>query len=80
MAVLSSDIIEQVGRTMVIALVPTLLIPAASLIFSLAQGMMGIREESFQYAVRVVALVGVIAVFGVSIGASLTELLRMALR
>lgn len=80
MTVLSSDIIEQVGRTMVVALVPTLLIPAASFAFSLVQGMMGIREESLQYAVRVVALVGVVALFGMSIGSSLTELLRMALR
>jgi flagellar biosynthesis protein FliQ len=80
MALLSNDIVEQVGRTLVITVVPTLLIPVASLAFAFLQGMMAVRDDSLQYAVRVAALVGVVALFGLSVCSSFVELMRLALR
>jgi type III secretory pathway component EscS len=80
MALISSEVLEQLGRTLLLAMVPTLLVPVASMVFSLLQGIMAVREESMQYAVRIVALVGVVAVFGFSVSASLVELMRLALR
>ncbi len=80
MTLIGSDVVEQFGRTLLLVLVPTLLVPLASLVFSFLQGMMAVREESMQYAVRVVALVGVVVLFGFSVSASFVELMRLALR
>jgi flagellar biosynthesis protein FliQ len=80
MALLSNEILEHAGRTMLVAVVPTLAVPLVSLLFAFLQGMMAVREESLQYAVRIIALVAVMAVFGASVSGSLVELMRMALR
>lgn len=80
MTLIGSDVVEQLGRTLLLVLIPTLLVPLASLAFSFLQGMMAVREESMQYAVRVVTLVGVLVLFGLSVSASFVELMRLALR
>jgi type III secretory pathway component EscS len=80
MTLIGSEVVEQFGRPLLLAIVPTLIIPVASLMFSLLQGMMAVRDGSMQYAVRVVALVGVVALFGFSVSASFVELMRLALR
>lgn len=80
MALLSNDILEQAGRTLIVAVVPTLAVPLIALLFAFLQGMMAVREDSLQYAVRIIALVAVVALFGASISGSLVELMRVALR
>lgn len=80
---MSSDLAglwQQGLKVLVVAVVPTLLIPAAALLSSLLQGMMGLREESLQYAVRALTLAGVVIVFGASLAAAFVELMLMALR
>jgi type III secretory pathway component EscS len=71
---------QQGVKVLVIAVVPTLLIPAVGIVSSLLQGMLGAREESFQYAVRALTLAGVIVVFGASIASAFLELMLMALK
>ena len=80
MELFPSELIEQMVKTLVLVAVPTLLIPCAALGFSVLQGMMGIRDGSLQYAVRALALVAVVALFGASFGRSFVELMQMALR
>lgn len=71
---------QQGTRVLIVVLVPTLLIPAVGLLSGLLQGMMGVREEGFQYALRTLALAGVILVFGASFASAFIELMQMALR
>lgn len=71
---------QQGMKVLVVAAVPTLLIPAAALLSSLLQAMMGVREEGFQYGVRALALAAVVLVFGASIASAFVELMLMALR
>ncbi len=71
---------QQGMKVLVVAAVPTLLIPAAAFLSSLLQSMMGVREEGFQYGVRALALAGVVLIFGASIASGFVELMLMALR
>lgn len=67
-------------KVLVVVLVPTLLIPAVALLSGLLQGMMGVREDGFQYAIRALTLAGVVLVFGASVASAFVELMQMALR
>lgn len=74
------DLFEQTLRVLIIVCVPTLLIPLGALIGSLMLGMLGIRDEGLQYAVRVLVLALVIIAFGASATDSFVELMQVALR
>jgi len=74
------DVIDQGLRVLVSVIVPTLLIPVAGILSAALQGMMGIREEGLQYAVRALACVGVVVVFGSGAARAFAELLQLALR
>jgi len=75
-----ADVLNQSLRVLVWIVVPTLLVGLIGLGASLLQGMMGIREEGFQYSVRAVVLFGVLIVFGAGASRALMELMQMALR
>lgn len=53
------DVLERAWSVVVGIFVPTLAIPLASFVCSIAQGFFGLRDEGVAYAVRVVAMVGV---------------------
>jgi flagellar biosynthesis protein FliQ len=74
------DLVNQAIRTLAMAIVPTFIVSVAAFVFSLLQGMLAVREESMQYAVRALALVLVVVVFGATAVASCLELMRFALR
>lgn len=74
------DVIQEALRVALLVLIPTLVVPALALGSSLLQGMMGIREDGLQYAVRMLALAGVVLMFGPAAFAALCELLMHALR
>lgn len=73
-------LLQQGMKVLVIAVVPTFLIPVVGLLSSLFQGMMSAKDEGFQYAVRSLTLAGVILVFGASIASAFIELMLMALK
>ncbi len=75
-----SSLWQQGTKVLVVVLVPTLLIPAVGLLSGLLQGMMGVREDGLQYALRALALAGVVLVFGASFASAFAELMQMALR
>ncbi len=77
---IGSEILEQLSRTLLLALVPSLFVSVASFAFCFLQGMIAVREESMQYSLRVVALIAIVVLFGFSVSASFVELMRMALR
>lgn len=74
------DLLDSALKVLVVVAVPTLLVPLVGLGVSLLQGMMGIREEGSQYAVRSIALAGVVLVFGASAAAAFVQLMQLALR
>ena len=74
------DVVQEALRVALLVLIPSLVVPIIALGASLIQGMMGIREDGLQYAVRMLALAGVVIVFGPSAFQSLCELLMHALR
>ncbi len=74
------DVIQEALRVALLVLIPTLVVPALALGSSLLQGMMGIREDGLQYAVRMLALAGVVLMFGPAAFEALRELLMHALR
>jgi type III secretory pathway component EscS len=55
------ELIEQAWSTLLIVIVPSLAIPAASIVASVLLGMIGVRDEGVGYAVRVLAMVAVAA-------------------
>ena len=71
---------QQGTKVLVVVLVPTLLIPAVGLLAGLLQGMMGVREDGLQYALRALTLTGIVLVFGASFASAFIELMQMALR
>jgi flagellar biosynthesis protein FliQ len=75
-----SSVSTEALRTLLIIVVPTLAVPLVALIVAVGQGMLAIREESLQYGVRVLAVVGILAVFGVQMTEAMLQLMRLALQ
>lgn len=66
-------------RVVVLIIIPSLAVVIASFLTAFLQGTLGIQESTGLYAVRVLALVGVLAIFGNYFGEALTTLLKMGL-
>lgn len=60
--------------------VPLLVVSVFGLAAAVGQAMMAARDESVQYAVRVVTGVGIIAIFGGSFFAALQKVMQVALQ
>ena len=75
-----AQISHQAVRAVSTVVLPTLIVPVVAFGVSLLQGMMGIREESIQYGVRVIGVVLVLAIFGATMSRGLLELMNEALR
>jgi type III secretory pathway component EscS len=80
MDLFDGSLVHQGIRVLWIALVPMFLIPVVGFVMALVQGMMGAREESLLYAVRAIAAVAVVFVFGVAVSESVRDLLLLVLR
>lgn len=80
MNLLNPELLEESWRVLLLALLPTVLVPLACLGFTFVQGLLALREDSSLYAVRALVLVGVVAVFGVPVCSGLVRLLELALR
>ena len=74
------QIFHQAVRAVSTVVLPTLMIPVVAFGVALLQGMMGIREESIQYAIRIIGIVLVLAIFGSSMSRGLLELMNETLR
>jgi hypothetical protein len=80
MAAELTDIVQQAWRVGLLALLPALGIPVASGGSSLLLGLFGVRDEGLVYAVRVLALVAIVALCIPACADDFVELMRMALR
>lgn len=74
-----TDLFHQAWRVLLIVLVPAFIIPVVGGGASLMMALFGVRDEGLAYASRVVAMVGVGALFLSRCVDSLIELMRMAL-
>jgi type III secretory pathway component EscS len=74
------EVAVQGWRVLVTLLVPSIAIPVAGGLFSLALGFLGIRDEGLSYAVKVLALIGVGVLILSSVSTALVELMVLALR
>lgn len=75
------DTLLQEGmKTVVLIVVPLLIVPVASVAIVGLQGLLGFREESMQYAVRVAVAAIILSIFGGTWLRSFTALFELALR
>jgi flagellar biosynthesis protein FliQ len=74
------DLISQSWRVLLLIVVPAFAIPLAGGGFSLLLGFFGVRDEGLVYAARVLAMVGVGALFLPSCAEAMVALMAMALR
>lgn len=73
-------IIQEALYALVSVALPLLAVSLCGLIAAVGQALLAARDESFQYAVRVMACVGVLAIFGGSFYAALQKVMEGALR
>lgn len=75
-----NEVYERAWAVVVGAFVPSLAIPAASFVCSVAQGFFGLRDEGVAYAARVAAMVAVAFAVAPAISQSVIEFMAWTLR
>ncbi len=74
------DVLERAWAVLIGVFVPSLSIPVASFVCSVAQGFFGLRDDGVAYAVRVVVMVGVAFATAPAIARSVVDFMAWALR
>ena len=75
-----SDLTHQALRAVLMVVVPTLLVPVASAVFSVLMSLMGIRDDGMVYAIRMLVMIGVVVVMIPTCASGFVALLETALR
>jgi len=74
------DLFERAWSVLVGVFVPTLAIPLASFVCSMAQGFFGLRDDGVAYAVRVVAMIGVAFAVAPAVARSVVDFMAWTLQ
>ena len=73
-------VLSEAWRVLLLVAVPFFLVPLAGAVASLILGVIGVRDEGLSYAVRVAAMVVVVAIFIPAVVGDVVELMGKALR
>jgi len=73
-------VLSEAWRVLLLVAVPCFLVPLVGALGSFIMGLIGVRDEGLSYALRVAAMVAVVAIFAPVVMGDVVELMGKALR